>query len=145
MRNSFLPGKTPFPKTKCDRIPTKTFLSFFGDFVRLEPSGLPNHLADESQTRQPDTPPGHPHRTILTDDPVRMARWCIRPTRLTLVCEVIRYHLVQFNKISKKDFCGWRLAIAFLHLFPLHSFLHLTSFLSQKQKIKYILLNQYKI
>ena len=29
------------------------------------------------------------------ENPVRMVRWCIRLTRLTLVCEVVRYRLVQ--------------------------------------------------
>ena len=31
-----------------------------------------------------------------------MVRWCIRLTRLTLVCEVIRYRLVQVQKKKKK-------------------------------------------
>ena len=35
------------------------------------------------------------------------------------------------DKISKKDFSGWRPAIAFLYLFLFHSLLRLTSFLSQ--------------
>ena len=39
------------------------------------------------------------HRTILM---VRMVRWCIRLTRLTLVCEVIRYRLVQVRQNQKK-------------------------------------------
>ena len=46
-----------------------------------------------------------------------MVRWCIRLTRLTLDCEVIRYCLVKSDKISKKDFSGWRPAIAFLYFF----------------------------
>ena len=33
---------------------------------------------------------------------VRMVRWCIRLTRLTLVCEVIRYRLVQVRQNQKK-------------------------------------------
>ena len=37
------------------------------------------------------------HRTIL-----RLVRWCIRLTRLTLVCEVIRYRLVQVRQNQKK-------------------------------------------
>ena len=37
------------------------------------------------------------HRTILS-------RWCIRLTRLTLVCEVIRYRLVQVRQNQKKTF-----------------------------------------
>ena len=32
----------------------------------------------------------------------RLALWCIRLTLLTLVCEVIRYHLVQVQKNVKK-------------------------------------------
>ena len=62
--------------------------------------------------------------------------WCIRLTRLTLVCEVIRCRLVQVrqNLKKKKDFSGWRPTVAFLNLFLFHSLLRLTSFLSQKQK-----------
>ena len=37
------------------------------------------------------------------------------------------------DKISKKDFSGWRPAIAFLYLFLFHSLLRLTSFLSQNK------------
>ena len=33
----------------------------------------------------------------------RMVRWCIRLTRLTLVCEVIRYRLVQVRQNLKKS------------------------------------------
>ena len=33
-----------------------------------------------------------------------MVRWCIRLTRLTLVCEVIRYRLVQVRQNQKKNF-----------------------------------------
>ena len=51
--------------------------------------------------------------------------------RLTLVCEVIRYRLVQVRQKPKKDFSGWRPAIALLYLFLFHSLLCLTSFLSQ--------------
>ena len=35
-------------------------------------------------------------------NPMRMVRWCIRLTRLTLVCEVIRYRLVQVRQNHKK-------------------------------------------
>ena len=67
----------------------------------------------------------------------RMIRWCIRLTRLTFVCEVIRYRLVQvrqnLKKKKKKDLPGWRLTIAFLHLFLFHSLLPLTSILSQNK------------
>ena len=34
---------------------------------------------------------------------IRMVPWCIRLTRLTLVCEVIEYRLVKSNTISKKN------------------------------------------
>ena len=34
---------------------------------------------------------------------LRMVRWCIRLTRLTLVCEVIRYRLVQIRQNLKKS------------------------------------------
>ena len=66
------------------------------------------------------------HRPFSFED----GRWCIRLTRLTLVCEVIRY---QSEKISKKDFSGWRPAIASLYLFLFLSLLRLTSFLSHDQ------------
>ena len=36
------------------------------------------------------------------DSDRRMVRWCIRLTRLTLVCEVIRYRLVQVRQNQKK-------------------------------------------
>ena len=42
---------------------------------------------------------------------VRMVRWCIRPTRLTLVCEVLQYCLVQvrqnLKKKKKRAHTGW--------------------------------------
>ena len=44
---------------------------------------------------------------------------------------VIRFRLVQVRrnlKKKKKDFSGWRPAIAFLYLFLFHSLLRLTSF-----------------
>ena len=49
------------------------------------------------------------HRTIAlagytTGPSSRMVRWCIRLTRLTLVCEVIRYRLVQVRQNQKKTF-----------------------------------------
>ena len=34
-----------------------------------------------------------------------LVRWCIRLTRLTLVCEVIRYRLVQVRQNQKKHGC----------------------------------------
>ena len=86
-----------------------TFFFFFEILSDLN-QAVPNHLADENQTR--------------------MVRWCIRLTRLTLVCEVIRYRLVQVRQNLKKDFSGWQPAIAFLYLL-FHSLLRLTSFLSQ--------------
>ena len=66
-----------------------------------------------------------------------MVRGCIRLTRLTLVCEVIRYRLVQVRQnLKKKNFSGWRPAIAFLYLFLFHSLLRLTFFLSQYKSVK---------
>ena len=41
--------------------------------------------------------------------------------------------LVQVRQNLKKDFSGWRPAIAFLYLFLFHSLLRLTSFLSQNK------------
>ena len=35
----------------------------------------------------------------------QMVRWCIRLTRLTIVCEVIRYRLVQVRQNLKKRKC----------------------------------------
>ena len=62
-------------KGDCGPPTRKVF--FFWDFVGLEPSYL------------------------ITSQRVRMVWWCIRQTRLTLVCEVIRYRLVQ-NLIKNK-------------------------------------------
>ena len=45
----------------------------------------------------------------------------------------IRYHVVQVRQNLRKDFSGWRPAIAFLCLFLFHSLLRLTSFLSQNK------------
>ena len=39
---------------------------------------------------------------MVSPDQERMVRWCIRLTRLTLVCEVIRYRLVQVRQNQKK-------------------------------------------
>ena len=52
---------------------------------------------------------------ILSDLKMRMVRWCIRLTRLALVCEVIRYHLVQVpTKSPKKVFqSAWYLSSDF--------------------------------
>ena len=50
-----------------------------------------------SQTRVKHVSRIH-HRTILMRT-MRMVRWCIRLTRLTLVCEVIRYRLVQVRQV----------------------------------------------
>ena len=57
------------------------------------------------------------------------------PTRSTLVCEVIRYRLIQVrqNLNKKKNFSGWRPAMAFLYLFLYHFFTRLSSFLSQNK------------
>ena len=43
-------------------------------------------------------------RCIIGHTLLRMVRWCIRLTRLTLVCEVIRYRLVQVRQNQKKTF-----------------------------------------
>ena len=68
------------------------------------------------------------HRTILR----RMVRWCIRLTRLTLVCEVIRYRLVQVRQNQKKTFRvgGPQSPFSISSSFIL-SFVFNTSFLSQ--------------
>ena len=78
-------------------------------------------------------------RCIIGCTFLRMVRWCIWLTRLTLVCEVIRYRLVQVrqNLKHKNDFSGWRPAIAFLYPFLFHSLLCLTSFLSQYKRIRF--------
>ena len=78
-------------------------------------------------------------RFIIGHTLLRMVRWCIRLTRLTLVYEVIRYRLVQvWQNLKKKDSPYWRPAIAFLYLFLFHSFLRLTSFLSQYKKENFL-------
>ena len=41
-------------------------------------------------------------RCIIGHTLLRMIRWCIRLTRLTLVCEVIKYRLVQVRQNLKK-------------------------------------------
>ena len=56
--------------------PTRTVFSFW-DFVGLEPTE-PNHLADESQTRQPDTPPDHPpvvYPANVRDEHMQRIHW----------------------------------------------------------------------
>ena len=55
-------------------------------------------------------------RCIIGHTLLRIVRWCILLTRLTLVCEVIRYHLIQIRQNLKKDFLGWRPTKAFLSL-----------------------------
>ena len=45
---------------------------------------------------------GPPTRKVFFFGFLRMVRWCIRLTRLTLVCEVIRYRLVQVRQNQKK-------------------------------------------
>ena len=42
-------------------------------------------------------------RCIIGHTLLRMVRWCIRLTRLTLVCEVIMYRLVQVRQNHKKE------------------------------------------
>ena len=48
----------------------------------------------------------------------RMVWWCIRRTRLTLICEVIRYRLVQVRQNLKKRFFMW-VHSSFLHVWCL--------------------------
>ena len=72
-------------KGDCGRGPPTRKVCFW-DFVGLE----------GGYTTGPSSP-DHPHRTIL-----RIVRWCIRLTLLTLVCEVIRYRLVQVRQNLKK-------------------------------------------
>ena len=63
-------------------------------------------------------------------------RWVYPANALTLVCEVIRYRLVQVRqnlKKKKKDFSGWQPAIAFLYPFLFHFLLCLISFCSQNK------------
>ena len=38
------------------------FFFFFFEILSNLNQAVPNHLADESQTRQPDTPPDHPKK-----------------------------------------------------------------------------------
>ena len=64
-------------KGDCGPPTRKVFFLVLSDLNQA----VPNHLADESQT---------------------MVRWCIRLTRLTLVCEVIRYRLVQVRQNKNK-------------------------------------------
>ena len=53
-----------------------------GQFRIFSKGGTYSHLADESQTREADTPPDHPrHPQLLA------VRWSIRLTRLNLICE----------------------------------------------------------
>ena len=58
---------------------------------------------------------------------LRMVQWCIRLTRLTLVCEVIRNRLVQIQQ-NLKNFSGWRREIAFQHPFSFILFFVLLPF-----------------
>ena len=44
----------------------------------------------------------HGWRCIIGHTLLRMVRWCNQPTRLTLICEVIRYRLVQVRQNLKK-------------------------------------------
>ena len=46
---------------------------------------------------------------ILSDLNEAVVRWCIRLTHLTLVCELIRYRLVQVRQnLKKNDTVCWR-------------------------------------
>ena len=62
----------------------------FWDLSGLEPSGTWSPRTRKS-THEPNAPPGH----------LRMVWWCIQLTRLTLVCEMIRYRLVQVRQNLK--------------------------------------------
>ena len=43
----------------------KSFFEILSDLNQA----VPNHLADESQTRLPDTPPDHPQKSMADDAP----------------------------------------------------------------------------
>ena len=86
-----------------EKIYPKCFKSFFW-FCRT----WTKRYLITSQTRVKRNGRIH-HRTILRmdgpdEDGSVMVRWCIRLTRLTLVCEVIRYRLVQVRQNQKKTF-----------------------------------------
>ena len=57
----------------------------------------------------------------------RMVRWCIRRTRLTLACELLRYRLVQVRKNLKKTFRVGSPLITFLYVFLVCPIFRLTS------------------
>ena len=81
-------------KGDCGPPTRKVFFEILSDLNQA----VPNHLADESQTRQPDA-----GRCIIGHTLLRIVQWCIRLTRLTLVCEVIRYRLVEVRQNLKKE------------------------------------------
>ena len=109
---------------------SQRWVRYFFEILSDLNQAVPNHLADESQTRWPDTPPDHPHHR-------RMVRWCIRLTRLNLVCEVVRYRLVQVRQNLKKRLFGLA-ARNCLSLFSssfILSFVLLPFFLNTKMKL----------
>ena len=73
--------------------------AYHGFFLRFCRTWTKRYLIT-SQTRVKRVRQIH-HRTIF-DLLRKMVRWCIRLTRLTLVCEVIRYRLVQVRQNLKK-------------------------------------------
>ena len=76
--------------------PEKSF--FFWDFVGLEPSGTESPRRQESNALA-----GYTTGPSSDGQVVQMVRWCVRLTRLTLVCEVIRHRLVQVRQnLTKK-------------------------------------------
>ena len=51
-------------KNDCGRQPKKCFFFFFFFEILLDLNhAVPSHVADESQTCQPDTPPEHHHQS----------------------------------------------------------------------------------
>ena len=73
---------------------TTTFFEILSDLNQV----VPNH---QPQTRVNHVSRIH-HRTIFRWCIRKTVRWCIRLMRLTLVCEVIRYRLVQAQQNLKK-------------------------------------------
>ena len=93
---------------------------FFWDFVGLKPSGTLSPCRRESNALA-----GYTSWSSISDLHVH-----------SLICEMIRYRLVQVRKNLKNGFSGWRPSIAFLYCFLFHSLLRLTSFLSQHKNPK---------
>ena len=138
-------------KNGCQKLKVGHHLNFFLRFCRTWTKRYPI----TSQTRVKLVSRIY-LRTIFTP---RMVRRCIRLTRLTLVCEVIRYRLVQaWQNLKKRLRVGGlqspfsisssfvllfillrQPAIAFLYLILVHAPLHLTSFLCQSKNWNFIL------